>query len=40
MNILLVQIYVDEIIFGSINEALCGDFPSIMQGEFEISLMG
>ena len=39
-HILLVQIYVDDIIFGSTNISLCKDFASIMQGEFEMSMIG
>ena len=37
---LLVQIYVDDIIFGSTNESLCSEFAKTMQGEFEMSMMG
>lgn len=37
---LLVQIYVDDIIFGSTNESLCEEFSKMMQGEFEMSMMG
>ena len=37
---LLVQIYVDDIIFGSTNESLCSEFSKVMQGEFEMSMMG
>ena len=37
---LLVQIYVDDIIFGSTNNALCKEFASLMQGEFEMSMIG
>ena len=33
-DLLIVQIYVDDIIFGSTNEALCKDFTNLMQGEF------
>jgi len=33
-----VQIYVDDIIFGSTNEVLCKDFESYMKKEFEISM--
>ncbi|KAK6148007.1 hypothetical protein DH2020_018919 [Rehmannia glutinosa] len=36
---LLVQIYVD-IIFGATNESLCKKFSKLMQGEFEMSMMG
>ena len=39
-NILLVQIYVDDIIFGSTNETLCKYFSDLMQSEFEMSMMG
>ncbi|KAK8681104.1 hypothetical protein V6N13_053511 [Hibiscus sabdariffa] len=39
-DILIVQIYVDDIIFGSTNELLCQDFAKLMQGEFEMSMMG
>lgn len=39
-HFLLVQIYVDDIIFGSNNMKLVKDFSKIMQGEFEMSPMG
>ena len=39
-DILIVQIYVDDIIFGSINEFLCKEFSSCMRKEFEMSMMG
>ena len=39
-DILLVQKYVDDIIFGSTNENLCQEFAKVMQNEFEISMMG
>jgi transposase InsO family protein len=39
-DILLVQIYVDDIIFGSTNEVLCEEFAKLMQDEFEMSMMG
>jgi len=39
-DIILVQVYVDDIIFGSTNEILCQEFVSAMQGEFEMSMMG
>ena len=39
-DILLVQVYVDDIIFGATNESLCKDFVELMQGEFEMSMMG
>ncbi|KAK6145210.1 hypothetical protein DH2020_022030 [Rehmannia glutinosa] len=37
---LLVQIYVDDIIFGATNESLFKKFSKLMQGEFEMSMMG
>ncbi|KAI3775882.1 hypothetical protein L1987_45639 [Smallanthus sonchifolius] len=37
---LLVQIYVDDIIFGSTNEGLCKDFEGVMKSKFEMSAMG
>ena len=39
-DILLVQIYVDDIIFGSTNDSLCKEFSQDMQNKFEISMMG
>jgi len=39
-DIILVQVYVDDIIFGYTNESLCQGFVSTMQGEFEMSIMG
>lgn len=39
-HILLVQIYVDDIIFGSTNPKLCEKFSKIMQEKFEMSMMG
>ena len=39
-DLLLVQIYVDDIIFGSTNDCLCKEFSKSMQEEFEMSLMG
>ena len=39
-DILVVQIYVDDIIFGFIDEILCKEFLKLMQGEFEMSMMG
>ena len=38
-DILLVQIYVDDIIFGSTNESLYNEFAKLIQGEFEMSIM-
>ncbi|CAL9106511.1 unnamed protein product [Musa textilis] len=39
-NFFIVQIYVDDIIFGSLNESLCELFAKCMSHEFEMSLMG
>jgi Reverse transcriptase (RNA-dependent DNA polymerase) len=39
-DLLLVQIYVDDIIFGSTNAALIEEFLILMSSEFEISMMG
>ncbi|KAJ9536501.1 hypothetical protein OSB04_un000338 [Centaurea solstitialis] len=39
-DILLVQIYVDDIIFGSTDVSMCKDFKSLMQKEFEMCMMG
>ncbi|KAJ9535178.1 LOW QUALITY PROTEIN: hypothetical protein OSB04_un001742 [Centaurea solstitialis] len=38
-DLLLVQIYVDDIIFGSTNPDLCTKFSKIMETEFEMSMM-
>jgi len=38
-DILVVQIYVDDIIFGSTNATLCKEFSEIMQVKFETSMM-
>ena len=39
-DMLIVQIYIDDIIFSSTNENLCKDFSKTMQDEFEMSMMG
>ena len=39
-DILIVQIYVDDIVFGSTNQILCDEFSKIMHSEFEMSMMG
>ncbi|GJV08255.1 putative ribonuclease H-like domain-containing protein [Tanacetum coccineum] len=39
-DIILVQVYVDAIIFGSTNKAWCDDFEVLMKGEFKMSAMG
>ncbi|KAJ9544596.1 hypothetical protein OSB04_024303 [Centaurea solstitialis] len=38
-DLLLVQIYVDDIIFGSTNPEMCTKFSKIMETEFEMSMM-
>ena len=35
-----MQLYVDDIVFGATNEVLYREFASLMQGEFEMSVMG
>ena len=37
---LIVQIYVDDIIFGSTNVSLCEEFGKSMHRKFEMSMMG
>ena len=39
-ELFLVQLYVDDIIFCAIIKALCKEFSSSMQNEFEMSIMG
>nr|GEU29116.1 hypothetical protein [Tanacetum cinerariifolium] len=39
-DIILVQVYVDDIIFGSIKKAWCDEFEALMKGEFQMSDMG
>ncbi|GKE42080.1 putative ribonuclease H-like domain-containing protein [Tanacetum coccineum] len=39
-DIILVQVYVDDIIFGSTNKAWSEEFEVLMEGEFEMSAMG
>jgi len=38
--VILVQIYVDDIIFGSSSDKLCEEFVKAMQEEFEMLMMG
>ena len=38
-ELLIVEIYVDDIIFGVTNEILCKEFSSCMHKEFEMSIM-
>ncbi|GJY85403.1 retrovirus-related pol polyprotein from transposon TNT 1-94 [Tanacetum coccineum] len=39
-NLIIVQIYVNDIIFGSTCQELCDDFAKIMHDEFGMSMMG
>nr|GEV64375.1 uncharacterized mitochondrial protein AtMg00810-like [Tanacetum cinerariifolium] len=39
-DILLLQIYVDDIIFGATNKALCQSFKKLMKDKFQMSSMG
>ena len=39
-DIILVQVYVDDIIFGSTNDQLCSRFAKLMQSKYEMSMMG
>ena len=39
-HIIVVQIYVDDIIFGSTDDTLCDEFSAMMTNEFEMSMMG
>jgi len=39
-HLLIVQIYVDHIIFGTTHDDLCDEFSKLMRSEFEMSMMG
>nr|GEW78123.1 retrovirus-related Pol polyprotein from transposon TNT 1-94 [Tanacetum cinerariifolium] len=39
-HIILVQVYVDDIIFSSTNKAWCDEFEVLMKSEFKMSVMG
>ncbi|GJZ62779.1 retrovirus-related pol polyprotein from transposon TNT 1-94, partial [Tanacetum coccineum] len=39
-DLLLVQIYVDDIIFASTNTAMCDEFANLMTAKFKMSMMG
>nr|GFB32382.1 putative ribonuclease H-like domain-containing protein [Tanacetum cinerariifolium] len=39
-NFILVQVYVDDIIFGSSNSQLCREFKALMHEKFHMSAMG
>ena len=35
-----MQVYIDDIIFMSTNDALCARFAKLMQTKYEMSMMG
>jgi len=39
-HLLIIQVYVDDIIFGATHNDLCDEFSKLMRSEFEISMMG
>ena len=39
-DLLIVQVYVDDIIFGATKMKMCEEFSNLMQSEFEMSMMG
>ncbi|GKE20016.1 putative ribonuclease H-like domain-containing protein, partial [Tanacetum coccineum] len=39
-DIILVQVYVDDILFGSTKKTWCDDFEALMKGRFQMSSMG
>nr|KYP63421.1 Retrovirus-related Pol polyprotein from transposon TNT 1-94 [Cajanus cajan] len=39
-DFIIVQIYVDDIIFGATNENLCKEFSKLMHNEFKMRMMG
>ncbi|GKF69039.1 putative ribonuclease H-like domain-containing protein, partial [Tanacetum coccineum] len=39
-DIMLVQVYVDDIIFGSTKKSWCDDFEALMKSRFQMSSMG
>ncbi|KAK1384173.1 hypothetical protein POM88_021908 [Heracleum sosnowskyi] len=39
-DLILVQVYVDDIIFGSTNDDLCKRFAKLIQSRYEMSMMG
>ena len=39
-DMIIIQIYVDDIVFGATNPNLCKEFEHLMQGELEISMVG
>jgi len=39
-HLLIVQVYVDDIIFGATHNDLCNEFSKMIRNEFEMSMMG
>nr|GFB67787.1 copia protein [Tanacetum cinerariifolium] len=39
-DIMLVQVYVDDIIFGSTKKSWCDEFEALMKSRFQMSSMG
>ena len=39
-DLFVLQIYVDDIIFGSINQEFCEEFGSMMANKFEMFMIG
>ncbi|XP_075107018.1 uncharacterized protein LOC142180000 [Nicotiana tabacum] len=39
-NLLIVQVYVGDIIFGATNDSMCKEFAKLMGSEFEMSMIG
>ena len=39
-NMLVCQIYVDDIVFCATNPSICQEFCNLMKGEFKMSMMG
>jgi isopentenyldiphosphate isomerase len=39
MDLFVLQIYMDDIIFGSINQDFCEEFGKMMTNEFEMSMI-
>ena len=39
-DIILVQVYVDDIIFGSTKKSWCDEFKALMKSKFQMSSMG
>jgi hypothetical protein len=39
-DLFICQIYIDDIVFGSINQDFCDEFSNMMSCEFEMSMIG